>query len=165
MCVQNAMNVLKFTPEEQETILSTVAGVLHFGNVKFLEEKRAMEEDGCTIANPEVVTHASSLWGVDPAAVSKSLTSKNIGTRSIILVQYNVTQAQDARDAMVKRVYASLFQLIVDRINTVLSSTGVERQHFIGVLDIFGFESFDVNSFEQVRQINGYGKLTNSYLW
>lgn len=144
------MNVLKFTADEQDTILSTVAGVLHFGNVKFLEEKRAMEEDGCTISNPDVVAHASALWGVDPAAVSKSLTSKNIGTRSIILVQYSVTQAQDARDAMVKRVYASLFQLIVDRINTVLSSTGVERHHFIGVLDIFGFESFDVNSFEQV---------------
>ena len=147
---QNAMNVLKFSTEEQETILSTVAGVLHFGNVKFLEEKRAMEEDGCTIANPDVVQHACAMWGLDPAAVSKSLTSKNIGTRSIILVQYSVTQAQDARDAMVKRVYANLFQLIVDRINSVLGSGGVERNHFIGVLDIFGFESFDVNSFEQL---------------
>lgn len=144
------MNVLKFPAEEQDTILSTVAGVLHFGNVKFLEEKRAMEEDGCTIANPEVVQHACSLWGVDPETVSKSLTSKNIGTRSIILVSYSVNQAQDARDAMVKRVYAGMFQLIVDRINAVLSESGQNRHHFIGVLDIFGFESFDVNSFEQL---------------
>jgi hypothetical protein len=118
--------------------------------VKFLEEKRAMEEDGCVIANPDVVAHASSLWGLEAASVSKSLTSKNIGTRSIILVRYSVTQAQDARDAMVKRVYADLFQFIVDRINVVLSSTGLTRNCFIGVLDIFGFESFEINSFEQL---------------
>jgi len=62
-----------------------------------LEEKRAMEEDGCVIGNPDVVAHASSLWGFEPEAVSKGLTSKNIGTRSIILVRYSVTQAQDAR--------------------------------------------------------------------
>jgi hypothetical protein len=123
---------------------------LHFGNVKFLEEKRAMEEDGCVIANPDVVAHASSLWGLEPAAVSKGLISKNIGTRSIILVSYSVTQAQDARDAMVKRVYADLFQYIVDKINVVLSSTGLTRNFFIGVLDIFGFESFEINSFEQL---------------
>jgi hypothetical protein len=109
-----------------------------------------MEEDGCVIANPDVVAHASSLWGLDPAAVSKGLISKNIGTRSIILVSYSVTQAQDARDAMVKRVYADLFQYIVDKINVVLSSTGLTRNFFIGVLDIFGFESFEINSFEQL---------------
>ena len=49
-----------------------------------------------------------------------------------------------------KRVYADLFQFVVDKINLVLSSSGKKRTNFIGVLDIFGFESFVVNSFEQL---------------
>jgi myosin heavy subunit len=82
--------------------------------------------------------------------VEKFLCSRYIGTVERILVSYNLTQAQDARDAMVKRVYAELFQLVVDKINFELGATHMARQRFIGVLDIFGFESFMVNSFEQL---------------
>ena len=53
---------------------------------------------------------------------------------------------------MCKRVYAELFQVVVNRINEELASTGLPRHRFIGVLDIFGFESFETNSFEQVRE-------------
>ena len=66
------------------------------------------------------------------------------------MVNYSVSQAEDARDAMVKRVYAELFQFVVNKINSVLSSSGKKRHNFIGVLDIFGFESFATNSFEQL---------------
>ena len=60
-------------------------------------------------------------------------------------------QAIDARDAMVKRIYCELFQLLVNRINNVLSHGHADSyKNFIGVLDIFGFESFVVNSFEQL---------------
>ena len=90
------------------------------------------------------------LWGCDPDMMQKFLTHRHIGTRSIVLVSYNVNQAQDARDAMVKKVYTELFQFLVDKINKELSSSGVQRHKFIGVLDIFGFESFAVNSFEQL---------------
>lgn len=144
------MNILKFTPEEQEAVMSLVAGVLHFGNVKFNVQKKAMEEDGCVIANPDQLDHACKLWGCDSPSMTKCLTSRNIGNRSIILVSYSVSQAQDARDAMVKRVYSELFQFVVNKINDVLGSSGIVRNKFIGVLDIFGFESFEVNSFEQL---------------
>jgi myosin heavy subunit len=66
------------------------------------------------------------------------------------LVPYTENQARDARDAMVKRVYGDLFQWIVDRINLQLAADSANRHKFIGVLDIFGFESFEVNSFEQL---------------
>jgi myosin heavy subunit len=68
------------------------------------------------------------------------------------MVTYNQTQAQDARDAMVKRVYSELFQYMVNKINMVLTAKKDGKPHhkFIGVLDIFGFESFVVNSFEQL---------------
>jgi myosin heavy subunit len=143
--IQNSLNILQFTPEEKHAIFRIVAGVLHFGNVKFKVEQRANQEDSCSISNVEVLTHASSMWSVDGAMIEKFLTSRHIGTREIILVSYNITQALDARDAMVKRVYAELFQFVVDRINVVLSAGGLKRHKFIGVLDIFGFESFAVS--------------------
>lgn len=142
--VKNSLNILKFTEEEQSTAFKIVAGVLHFGNVKFKVEKKDTGDDGSSIVNKDVLQFASSLWGCDAEMMEKFLTNRHIGTRSIILVPYNVSQASDARDAMVKRVYAELFQFTVDRINVALASTGQKRHKFIGVLDIFGFESFEV---------------------
>lgn len=146
----NSMNILKFSKETQASVFSIVAGVLHFGNTKFTVEQKAMQEDGCAIENPEVVKHACETWGVDYDTISRSLTSKIIGTRTLTVVPYTTLQANDARDAMVKRVYSGLFQYMVDAINVVLSASGAARHKFIGVLDIFGFESFEVNSFEQL---------------
>ena len=91
------------------------------------------------------------MWGCDPEMIQKFLTHRHIGTKAdIVLVSYNISQAVDARDAMVKKVYTELFQYLVDKINKELSSSGISRHKFIGVLDIFGFESFAVNSFEQL---------------
>lgn len=148
--MKNSMTILKFPPEVQLEVFRIVAGVLHFGNVKFKVEKRNNEEDGSSVVNSEVLGYASSLWGCDAEMMEKFLTNRHIGTRSVILVAYTISQAQDARDAMVKRVYAELFQYLVDKINIELSHSGLPRHKFIGVLDIFGFESFQVNSFEQL---------------
>jgi myosin heavy subunit len=143
--MKNSMSILKFLPDVQMEVFRIVAGVLHFGNVKFKIEKRSTEEDASSVANPEVLAHASHMWGCDPILMEKFLTNRHIGTRSIILVAYNIHQAQDARDAMVKRVYAEMFQFLVDHINNQLSASGLQRHKFIGVLDIFGFESFEVS--------------------
>jgi myosin heavy subunit len=148
--LMEALTVVHFSDDEKETILRIVAGVLHFGNVKFSAEKRANEEDAAVISNREAVEFASKLWGVDPVFASRSLLAKNIGTKSIVMVRYNHAQANDARDAMIKRVYAELFQFVVNKINGALSEGQKKRSNFIGVLDIFGFESFVTNSFEQL---------------
>jgi myosin-5 len=58
------------------------------------------------------------------------------------------SQAVAARDALAKHIYAQLFNWIVTVVNSTLESTG-NSQRFIGVLDIYGFETFDINSFEQ----------------
>ena len=147
---QRSMDILHFGDAMKLEVFKIVAGVLHFGNVKFKVEKKDLGDDGSSVANPEVVAHAAAMWGVNAQSISQYLTNRTMGTRSIILVAYSVQQAQDARDAMVKRVYAELFQVMVDKINQELSATGVQRHKFIGVLDIFGFESFEVNSFEQL---------------
>ena len=145
-----SMDILRFGDTLKKDVFKVVAGVLYFGNVKFKVEKKDTGDDGSSVANPSDLAHAASLWGVDPTLTSRFLTNRTMGTRSVILVAYNVQQAQDARDAMTKRVYAELFQKMVDKINIELSSSGAARHKFIGVLDIFGFESFEVNSFEQL---------------
>jgi len=146
----SALNILRFSESDKKEIFRLVAGVLHFGNIKFKLEKKATEEDSAYIANPEQVSHASALWGVNPKSIEKFLCNRYIGTHERILVSYNMQQASDARDAMTKRVYADLFQIVVDKINYELGNRHMARQRFIGVLDIFGFESFAVNSFEQL---------------
>ena len=88
------MRILNFNVEDQLRVFETVAGVLHFGNVRFKVVKRANQEDSADVANMEVLEHAARLWGVDPAAIAKSLLTRNIGTREVIMVSYNVTQAQ-----------------------------------------------------------------------
>ena len=144
-----AMDTLQFSPQEQLDIFKIVSGVLHFGNVKI--ESKPDDEDSCLIDTPDQIEKAAQVWGIQADDISRSLTSKNIGSRSVIMVNYNATQARDSRDAMVKRVYTNMFQWIINKINEVLAgSSASEIANFIGVLDIFGFESFDVNSFEQL---------------
>ena len=93
-----------------------ITGVLHFGNVKFKVEKKASQDDVALVSNPDVVQHASTLWGVDPAVIQKFLCSKQsmAGGRDLVLQNYNLNQAQDARDAMCKKVYAELFQMVIE---------------------------------------------------
>jgi len=148
--MRNSLSILHFTEEMQHEVFRIVAGVLHFGNVKFRVQKIDNAEDGAAVSNPEVLAHAAGLWGCNAEELEKVLTYKSMGSREVILMAYSQTQAQDARDAMVKQVYSDLFQFLVDKINIELSIGGAQRHSFIGVLDIFGFEHFEVNSFEQL---------------
>jgi myosin heavy subunit len=148
--MRNSLSILRFTDDMQNDVFRIVAGVLHFGNVKFRVKKNDNAEDGSEVANPEVLAHAASLWGVDAVELEKFLTFRSMGGKELILVAYSQNQAQDARDAMCKQVYADLFQFLVDKINIELSTGSQQRHSFIGVLDIFGFEHFEVNSFEQL---------------
>jgi len=145
--VAKAMDILEYTSEQKKEVFRLVAGVLHMGNVKFHEK-----DDKAVVVNPDAIATAARLWQVNAADTEKFLTSKLIGSsKDLVLTPYTQQQATDARDAMVKRVYAALFQLMVDRINAVLSHGNANNyRNFIGVLDIFGFESFVINSFEQL---------------
>ena len=152
--VKNSMSILDFPQETQDKVMQIVASVLHFGNVKFKVQKNDNAEDGSVVANPEVLEYAAQLMGVDSAVMTKALTFRSMGTREIIFTSYNVTQAQDARDAMVKRVYGDPFQFLVNRINDQLSIGKQIRHKFIGVLDIFGFEHFEVGWVEYEECVN-----------
>jgi myosin V len=102
------------------------------------------------IDNPELLAYLSVLLGFDTSETSRCLTSRNIGSRSIITCPYTPPQAIHARDALSKKLYACLFDWLIEAINSSLAGQASLSQIFIAVLDIFGFEAFQHNSFEQL---------------
>jgi myosin heavy subunit len=150
------------SPDDQKSIFGMVAAVLHLGNVKFepigddAESARVSEE-----SRPHL-TKACELLGIDEARVSEAILTKSIvvdGTS--IKKQQNVDMAVDKRDALAKMTYSCLFLWLVQCVNETLSasSTGntsakfemqTDSQGFIGVLDIYGFECFETNGYEQL---------------
>ncbi|KAJ7293040.1 P-loop containing nucleoside triphosphate hydrolase protein [Mycena rebaudengoi] len=146
-----AMQVIGLSAEEQSEIFRMLAIVLWLGNVQFNE----MDNGNSEIADSGVTDFVGYLMDADAALVQKVLTSKVFepqhGGRSgeIIDVPLNPSQASSARDALAKAIYNNLFEWIVSRINISMKPRSASAQ-IVGILDIFGFEIFEDNSFEQL---------------
>jgi myosin heavy subunit len=142
--MRQAMNVLKFAPEEQENIFRTVAAVLHLGNVDFTQVG-----DKASVKDLRVVQVTADLLGADAKELESALISqrKQMGRESILTFR-NQVQAEAGRDALAKAIYGHLFNGLIERINRTLLPKG-KPHRIVGVLDIFGFEIFEVNRFEQ----------------
>ena len=132
--------MLNFDETLRMNIYKFVSGCLHIGNTKYAPKG----EDKIEITNPETVEVGAKMWGVQVDELKKYLCNRNVGSKEVIVVALNMVQAIDTRDALTKKVYGDLFQYTVDYINVVLSNGNAPRHKFIGVLDIFGFESFEV---------------------
>ncbi|XP_054980528.1 unconventional myosin-Vc [Sorex araneus] len=143
---QKTFALLGFQRDLQMDVFRTLAAVLHLGNVQVSalsgERSSVCEDDGHLQVFCE-------LLGLERGSVARWLCHRKIVTASETVVKpMTRPQALNARDALAKKIYAHLFDFVVDRINRALQFSG--KQHtFIGVLDIYGFETFDVNSFEQ----------------
>ena len=149
-----AMDTIGLSDAEVDSILRTLATVLWLGNAKF-----RIGEDGNSAAVadesvPEFVAYLMEARG-GGAAVSKALTSRVMETQrggrrgSVYEVPLNPAQANAARDALAKALYNNLFEWIVARVNVSMQSRET-AEHICGILDIYGFEIFDSNSFEQL---------------
>ena len=149
-----AMDILGMTKEEKRGVLEATASVLHIGNLKYAVDETSASEDGCKISNKDQLGVVAKHISVDPAALGQALTKRGIGAASVVYVAYTVEHAEAARDALAKALYGNMFNWLIRRINKSLEkglgggSSAVKN--IIGVLDIFGFESFEVNSFEQL---------------
>lgn len=113
-----------------------------------------MEDENVVIANVGALVNAAKLLKVTEQEMCKSLTSRVIAARGDIMMKaHDIQQAEYGRDALAKAIYDRLFTWIISRINVsilVPASANQKRLNkVIGVLDIYGFEVFDVNSFEQ----------------
>ncbi|KAI9780028.1 MAG: class II myosin [Peltula sp. TS41687] len=147
----NAMKVIGLSQGEQDEIFRMLAVILWLGNVHF-EENR---EGNAAIADSSVVDFIAYLLEVESAHVNKALTLRVVETSrggrrgSVYDVPLNRTQAVAVRDALAKAIYNNLFDWIVERVNASLKARGAAT-HTIGILDIYGFEIFEKNSFEQL---------------
>ncbi|KAI9269056.1 P-loop containing nucleoside triphosphate hydrolase protein [Phascolomyces articulosus] len=146
-----AMDIVGLQKHEQDEIFKMLAVVLWLGNLLFVEG----DDGNAAISDPDVANFIAYLMEVDGESLSKALTSRVMETQrggrrgSVYEVPLNVTQATAVRDALAKAVYERLFEWIVQRVNLSLQTRGGD-QYVIGVLDIYGFEIFDDNSFEQL---------------
>ncbi|KAF1768356.1 hypothetical protein GCK72_000168 [Caenorhabditis remanei] len=143
-----AFDVLKFSETEKMDCYRLMSGHMHMGNMKFKQRPREeqAEPDG-----QEEAERACNMYGVDVDQFLKALVSPRVkvGTEWVSKGQ-NVEQVHWAIGAMAKGLYARVFNWLVKKCNLTLDQKGIDRDYFIGVLDIAGFEIFDFNSFEQL---------------
>ncbi|KAI0778983.1 P-loop containing nucleoside triphosphate hydrolase protein [Trametes elegans] len=147
----NAMQVIGLNDYEQNEILRMLAIILWLGNVQYAEK----DDGNAEIADTSVTDFVAYLMEVDPAQVQRALTTKIVETQrggrrgSVYDVPLNPAQASAGRDALAKAIYNNLFEWIVSKINVSMKPR-TATAHLIGILDIFGFEIFEDNSFEQL---------------
>uniref|UniRef100_A0A672V8V8 Myosin heavy chain 3 n=1 Tax=Strigops habroptila TaxID=2489341 RepID=A0A672V8V8_STRHB len=142
-----AIGILGFSPDERMGIYKLTGAVLHYGNMKFKQKPREeqAEPDGT-----EEADKAAYLMGLNSADLLKALCYPRVKVgNDYVMKGQTVHQVHQAVNAIAKSVYEKLFFWMVMRINQQLD-TKLPRQHFIGVLDIAGFEIFEFNSFEQL---------------
>mmetsp|Transcript_4223 Transcript_4223/g.4941 ORF Transcript_4223/g.4941 Transcript_4223/m.4941 type:complete len:438 (+) Transcript_4223:360-1673(+) len=148
--VQQAMTTVNMDENEKWMIFQTLAAILHIGNVTFAGNTTPPQlSEGAEY----YVQVAAYLLGVDPEALYKSITHKKItmgGRRgSVVEVPQNADQAGQIRDALAKELFSRTFDHIISRVNQVMYPKNYARGQTIGILDIYGFEIFKKNSFEQ----------------
>nr|XP_006825854.1 PREDICTED: myosin-IIIa-like [Saccoglossus kowalevskii] len=151
--INKCLETIGFTSEEIHQMYCLLSGILHIGEVTFESLEMKHMSDTSKIADSKRTKRVAELLLVEEQELKEALTTNSVVTRGETIVRSNtVQQAEDVRDAMSKAIYGRLFNWIVNRINVLLkpsqdSSDGARQ---IGILDIFGFENFRVNSFEQL---------------
>ncbi|XP_070975081.1 unconventional myosin-Id [Oncorhynchus clarkii lewisi] len=148
--VADAMKVIGFTPDEIQTVYKVLATILHLGNLTF-----GVDGDTTLIENSKVVAVIGVLLATKEENVGKALLYRTVATgRDVIDKQHTIQEASYGRDALAKAMYERMFCWIVGRINDVIEVKNYDakvhgKNTVIGVLDIYGFEIFQNNSFEQ----------------
>ncbi|OCT55068.1 Myosin type-2 heavy chain 1 [Cladophialophora carrionii] len=148
-----AFHIMNFSEKEQMAIFRTVAAILHLGNVGVRQESRATDQASLTTEARASVDKACRLLGVQSEPFVKGLLHPRVkaGREWVEKVQ-TPEQVRLALDALSKGIYERGFGDLVSKINNQLDRGGVssDDSHFIGVLDLAGFEIFETNSFEQL---------------
>uniref|UniRef100_A0A670KFA6 Myosin IXB n=1 Tax=Podarcis muralis TaxID=64176 RepID=A0A670KFA6_PODMU len=151
--LKQAMEMVGFLPATKKQIFSVLSAILYLGNVTY-KKRAAGRDEGLEVGPPEVLDILSQLLKVKREILVEVLTKrKTVTVNDKLILPYSLSEAVTARDSMAKSLYSALFDWIVLRINhALLNKKDMEESvvcFSIGVLDIFGFEDFNTNSFEQ----------------
>uniref|UniRef100_A0A8C9YPD7 Methyl-CpG binding domain protein 3b n=1 Tax=Sander lucioperca TaxID=283035 RepID=A0A8C9YPD7_SANLU len=138
---RNAFTILDVQPDQQMELFRILSAVLHLGNVNIQASGRSSDRSYIDVRN---------LLGVEGPHIAHWLCHRKLAVGGEMLVKpVSGQQAIEARDALAKHVYGQMFAWVVQRLNSALRTQRGQAKSFIGVLDIYGFETFDLNSFEQ----------------
>ncbi|XP_023953868.1 myosin heavy chain, muscle isoform X4 [Bicyclus anynana] len=147
LLTDEAFDILGFTQEEKDNVYKITASVMHMGSMKFKQRGREEQAEADGTADGEKV---ATLLGVDVQDLYKNLLKPRIKVGNEFVTQgRNKDQVTNSVGALCKGIFDRLFKWLVKKCNETLD-TKQKRQHFIGVLDIAGFEIFDYNGFEQL---------------
>ncbi|XP_065655038.1 myosin-IIIb isoform X11 [Hydra vulgaris] len=152
--LQQSLEVLGFTAEEIQSLYCIIAGIIHIGDLEFMvDDLFSYEGEKAKIVNFKTLETVASLLCVEKNDLSEAMVTYSSVTRGETIIRNNtVEQAFDCRDAMAKALYGRLVSWIVKKVNALLRAE--DRTNTvntkIGILDIFGFENFAQNSFEQL---------------
>ncbi|KAG5408788.1 hypothetical protein IGI04_005107 [Brassica rapa subsp. trilocularis] len=149
LATRRAMDIVGISEEEQDAIFRVVAAILHLGNVEFAKGK---EIDSSVLKDEKSRFHldaTAELLRCDAKSLEDALIKRAMVTpEEIITKTLDPDSATGSRDALAKTIYSRLFDWLVDKINNSIGQDPNSKT-IIGVLDIYGFESFKTNSFEQ----------------
>uniref|UniRef100_A0A0K8SQI6 Unconventional myosin-Va n=2 Tax=Lygus hesperus TaxID=30085 RepID=A0A0K8SQI6_LYGHE len=146
----NALLTLGFTQKTIDDIFTVLASVLNLGNVGISEHGGGDNEVAVISSNDTYLNCIAKLLELDGNELRRWLCNRKIvSMRETINKQLSSSEARQSRDALAKHIYACLFTWIVAHINRELITSTEAKHRFIGVLDIYGFETFEINSFEQ----------------
>ncbi|XP_024623289.1 unconventional myosin-IXb isoform X3 [Neophocaena asiaeorientalis asiaeorientalis] len=151
--LKQAMEMVGFLPATKKQIFSILSAILYLGNVTY-KKKATGRDEGLEVGPPAALDTLSQLLKVKREILVEVLTKrKTVTSNDKLILPYSLSEAITARDSMAKSLYSALFDWIVLRINhALLNKKDMEESVSclsIGVLDIFGFEDFERNSFEQ----------------
>ncbi|KAK0149076.1 Myosin-IIIb [Merluccius polli] len=153
--IRECFRIIGFTEEEVTSVYRILSAILNTGNIEFAAITSQHQTDKSEVPNSEALENAASLLSIGHEELQEALTSHCVVTRGETIIRTNtVDKATDVRDAMSKALYGRLFSWIVNRINALLQPDmnicAAESGMNVGILDIFGFENFKRNSFEQL---------------
>ncbi|KAF1336444.1 Myosin-like protein, partial [Globisporangium splendens] len=145
---RTALGLIGLSYEEQEVLFEVLAGILHLGEIK-INKKNGNDEEAVIAPNDPAAVSTTALFGISVEDLETALCSRKIAVSGEILKKHlRKEQAEECRDALAKATYSNIFDWLVSVINASLENDKKMRNH-VGILDIFGFEHFKHNSFEQ----------------
>ncbi|XP_039550441.1 myosin-10 isoform X4 [Pimephales promelas] len=144
----DSVTIMGFTQEESISMLKVISAVLQFGNISFHKEKNT---DQASMPDDTAAQKLCHLLGISVLEFSRAILTPRIKVgREYVQKAQTKQQADFAIEALAKATYERLFRWLVHRINRALDRRQRQGASFIGILDIAGFEIFQLNSFEQL---------------
>nr|CAD7586434.1 unnamed protein product [Timema genevievae] len=148
--LSKSFEILGFSQEDIVNVFKIVASVLKLGNISFIPTNNIDGTEGCTISNDYELYEVCELVGSDHSTLQEAMRSRTLVDGSeLILADLSASEATHARDSLCKALFSRLFTWLVNRINESIKAKRHGKRKVLGILDVYGFEMFERNGFEQ----------------